>query len=162
MRIVWVVFCAAAALCGCARDPIFYAPPQQFQMPLARDPVTEIRLLTMNEPDVTFSIIDGVPDAGHGFGFKWTLDQAHFRLIAGDLSNSDFFMHYALDSTTFHDRHSVRITIVIKGKRFDSFIESTEGQHEHRRAAGAIKSKNVEALDVSLTIEPPWIAPDGT
>ena len=118
--------------------------------------------MTTNHPEAPFSIIDGVPDAGYGWGFKWTLDHAHFELIAGDLSNSDLFLHYGLDPRTFHDRGPIRITIAINGKTVDTFTEAVVGEHVHRRRADAIKSKEVETLNLSLTVDPAWISPDGS
>jgi len=131
-------------------------------MPSGPDPVTEVRLLTMNHPDAPFSIVDGVLDAGHGWGFKWTLDRAHFQFIAGDLTHTDLFLHYALDPRTFHARGPIRITIAINGKTFDTFIESDVGEHVHRRPADSIKSKDVETLNLSLAVDPAWISPEGT
>jgi hypothetical protein len=116
----------------------------------------------MNHPDASFSIIDGVLDAGHGWGFKWTLDHAHFQLIAGDLTNTDLFLHYGLDPRTFHDRGPIRITIGINGKTFDTFTEAVVGEHVYRRAADSIKSKDVDTLNLSLTVDPAWNGPDGT
>jgi hypothetical protein len=153
--------CAAAILCGCSRTPKSYAPPAQFVMPSGPDPVTEVRLVTTNHPDAPFSIIDGVLDAGYGWGFKWTLDRAHFQFIAGDLTNNDLLLRYGMDPRTLHDRGPVTITIAINGKTFDIFTEGVEGVHEHRRPADAIKSKDIETLNLSLTVDPPWISPDG-
>ena len=130
-------------------------------MPSTPDSSAEIRLITMNHPDAPFSILEGVLDAGNGWGFKWALNHARFQLIAGDLANSDFVIRYAMDPRTLHDRGPVKLTIVIDGKPFDSFVEGVIGEHEHRHPAGDLTSKRVRTLDVSLTVDPPWIAPDG-
>ena len=154
-------FCAALLLCGCSRWPAYYAPPAQFTMPATPDTPVEVRLITMNHPDAPFSIVEGVLDAGHGWGFKWTLNHARFQLIAGDLANTDFVIRYAMDPRTLRDRGPVKITIIIDGKPFDSFVEGVVGEHEHRHPADELTSQSVRTLDVSLTVDPPWVAEDG-
>lgn len=130
-------------------------------MPALTDPVTEVRLITTNDPDAPFSIVDGVLDAGYGWGFKWTLQSAHFRFQVGDVANTDFYVRYALDPRTLHDRGPIRVTVTINGKEFDSFTDGVEGEHVHRRAADSLKGTNIEPLDVLLTVAPPWDSPDG-
>jgi hypothetical protein len=131
-------------------------------MPPGADPVTEVRLVKLNDPDAPFSIVEGVLDAGRGWGFKWTLDHARFELIVGDVKNSDLFLRYSLDPTTLRDRGPVKIMIAVNGKTVDAFTsDSVEGVHEHRRAADSFKPPDVQRLELSLTVEPPWIAPDG-
>lgn len=154
--------CSALLLCGCSRWPAYYAPPAQFILPSTPDPPSEVRLITMSHPDAPFSILEGVSDAGYGWGFKWTLNHARFQLIAGDLANTDFVIRYGLDPRTLHDRGPVKITIAIDVEPFDSFVEGVVGVHEHRHPAGELTSKTVRALDVSLTVDPPWISEDGT
>jgi hypothetical protein len=130
-------------------------------MPATPDTPVEVRLITMNHPDAPFSIVEGVLDAGHGWGFKWTLNHARFQLIARDLTNTDFFIRYAMDPRTLRDRGPVKITIIIDGKPFDSFVEGVVGEHEHRHPADELTSQSVRTLDVSLTVDPPWVAEDG-
>jgi hypothetical protein len=158
---VALLFSALFVLWGCSGSPVYH-PPAQFAMPLAPDPVTEVRLIKMNDPDATFSILDGVLDAGRGWGFKWTLDRARFQLIAGDLSTTDYFVRYSLDPTTFRDRGPVRIMTAINGETFDTFVASELGEHVHRRKADSLKSSEVRTLDLTLTVDPPWISSDGT
>jgi hypothetical protein len=155
-------FCAALLLPGCARWPASYPPPSQFTVPSTPDPPAEVRLITMNHPEAPFSIVEGVPDAGYGWGFKWTLSHARFQLIAGDLANTDFVIRYGMDPRTLHDRGPVTLTITIDGKQFDTFVEGAVGVYEHRHPAGELTSKTVRALNVSLTIDPPWISEDGS
>lgn len=161
MRIARGSLCAALFLCGCSRWPDSYAPPRQFAMPSDPEPPVEVRIITMNHPEAPFSIVEGVRDAGYDWGFKWTLDHARFQLIAGDLTHTDFFLRYAMDPRTLRDRGPVAITITIDGKPFDSFVESIEGVHLHRHSADELTSQSIRVLDVTLTVEPPWISPDG-
>jgi len=161
MRAGGLALCTMLLFFGCSRWPTSYAPPAQFTTPSAPDRPVEVRLITMNHPDAPFSIVDGVLDAGTGWGFKWTLNRARFQLIARDLTKTDFFIRYGMDPRTLRDRGPVTIAIAIDGKPFDSFVEGVVGEHVHRHSADELTSQNVRTLDVSLTVNPPWIAEDG-
>ena len=113
----------------------------------------------MNHADAPFSIIEGVLDAGRPWGFKWTLERARFELIAGDIDKDDLFIRYAVDPRTLHDRGPIRVTIAINGRTIDGLTEGTTGVHEHRHPADGLKSKDVEKLELSLTVDPPWTDP---
>ena len=162
------MYAAAATLCvfllllGCSSNPCTYAPPAQFVMPRTADAIPQVLLVKMNDPETSFNILDGVFDAGHGWGLKWTSNRAHFQLLAGDLGNTDFFMRYALDSMSFRDRGPIRFTVAVDGQVFDTWTEPVLGVHVHRRPATSLQTKGIRTVDLSLTVDPPWISRDGT
>ena len=162
------MYAAAATLCafllllGCSGNPRTYAPPAQFVMPRTTDVTTQVLLVKMNDPETSFNILDGVFDAGHGWGLKWTSNRAHFQLLAGDLGNTDFLMRYALDPMSLRARGRVQFSVTVDGQVFDSWTEAVAGEHVHRRPAAALQSKQAGTVDLSLTVDPPWISRDGT
>lgn len=157
-----LVLCSAFALCACSRGPASYRPPAQFRMPATPESRQVVAFVKLNELNSLLVIQDGVFDAGHGWGFKWTSDRANFRFVTSDLKKTDFYLYYALDPQTFGQRGPVRIAIQIDGKPFDSFVESVAGEHTHRHPADELSSATIRTLDLSLQVDPPWVSSDGT
>jgi len=156
-----VGFCVPLLLCACSRLPTWYAPPEQVTTSSAPDPIQEIRKVTMSDPDSLYSILEGISDAGRS-EYKWTSGRVRLQLVAGGLTNTDFFMHYWLTERTLRDTGPVRITVTIDGQAFDTFVERAAGEHVYKHPAGGIASEEVRPLNVTVTFDPPWIDKDGS
>lgn len=148
----------AACLGGCSHDAPVYEPPPQFTMPSGADPEPEVRLLTLNDLDAKYAVLDGVDGAGSGEERKWTADRALFRFRVRSLAGSDLYMKYSVHDATFAQTGPVRITISVNGRAFDSFVKTAPGNYEYRHRANLIRARPYEPLLVSLAITPPYLA----
>jgi len=157
----WAFLCACLLLCGCYPGTTTYSPPQQFVMPNASDAPADAPLITMHDVTAPYSILEGVLDAGQGWGLKWTRKRSRFRFEVADLTGADLVIRYAMDPATLHDRGPVQVAIDINGKHFQTFTESAPGEHEQRWPADALSSNVIRTLELTLTVDPPWTAPDG-
>ncbi len=153
--VVSVVF-----LTACDRESIPIHPPSQFLMPTGADPEPEVRLLTMGGLDAKFAVLEGVDGAGTGEERKWTADKARFRFRLAGFARQDFYMEYTVHDVTLHQTGPLRITIAVNGTTFDSFVKTAPGGYEYRRAAEAIGVGSYEPFEVSITVDPPYVAPD--
>src|SRR5579859_1048568 len=154
--------CSPLLLCACSRLPTWYAPPAQFTPFTGPAAVAEVRKIVIKDPDATFNVLDGVYEVGREAEFSWTSEHIRLQLVAGDVSNNDFFMHYATVENTLRKTGPVRITITIDGTKFDSFVQGENGVHLYKHPAGSISNNEVRTMNVDVTIDPPWISSDGT
>lgn len=157
-----LAICFTLLLCACLRLATWYAPPAQFTPFTGPAAVVEVRKIVIKDPDAAFNVLDGVYEVGREAEFSWTSEHIRVQLAAGDVANNDFFMHYATVEKTLRKTGPVRITITIGGKTFDSFVQGDDGIHLYKHPAGGISNNEVRTMNVDVTIDPPWIAPDGT
>jgi hypothetical protein len=146
-------------LLGCSVNGPVYAPPAQFVMPTGEDPRPEVRMLKMSEVDALLNVIQGVPAAGRDER-PWTEERATFQFRVRSLENTDFRMQFALEPVTMKQTGLVRITITADGSVFDSFVKTSPGDYEYRRAADRIPVRPYQPLIVTISIDPPYIAPE--
>ena len=154
--------CLPLLVCACSRLPTVYAPPAQFTPYSGPAAVAEVRKIVIKDPDAAFNVLDGVYEVGREAEFSWTSEHIRVQLVAGDVSNDDFFMHYATVEKTLRKTGPVRITITIDGKEFDSFVQGEDDVHLYKHPADSISNNLVRTMNVDVTIDPPWISPDGT
>ena len=118
-----------------------------------------MRMLRMSDPQAAYSVISGVLDVGNPNGdYKWTTDCAQIEFMVGDVSHSHLYMHYIANGDTLRETGPLNISIDINGKPFDSFVQSKDGEHEYRHAAGAISGQPGKTLLVTVRISPPFVA----
>jgi len=151
---------AACILTSCDRDVAGVHPTEQFVMPQGADPQPEVRLLTMGSLDAKLNVLAGVDGAGAGEERKWTTDKIRFRFQLSSFAGRDFYMQYSVHDVTFRQTGPVRITIALNGATFDSFVKTAPDDYEYKHAADQIALPPNQPFEVTLTIDPPYIAPD--
>jgi hypothetical protein len=156
----WIVIVSAAALSACGRGVSSVHPPDQFAMPGGLDPQPEVRLITMNGIDAKLAVLAGVDGAGTGEERKWTADKARFRFRVGSFGHRDFYMRYSVHPVTFQQTGPVRLSIAVNGVAFDSFRKDAPGDFEYRRAADDIGIPPYQPFEISIAVDPPYVAPD--
>ena len=127
-------------------------------MPEGLDPRPEVRMFKLGDADALLNVIQGVPAAGRDER-PWTEERATFQFRVRSLENCDFRMQFTLEPVTMKQTGPVRITITAGGSVFDSFVKTSPGDYEYRRAADRIPVRPYQPLIVTVNIDPPYIIP---
>jgi hypothetical protein len=113
----------------------------------------------MGDPDVPEHVVADV-HAEPGGLIAWTGRTPTFRFRIGSANKLVLAMRYGVNDRTFRDTGPVTLTIKVNGQQIDRFRKDAPGGYLYEHAVPPALIHADAELNVSIEVDPVWMAPD--
>lgn len=150
----WAVVAGWVVLCACRGD-VAVSPPREPRTQL--DPAALGPFVRMNQINAERYFVSGIYQLEDN-AWRWCGGKAELRLRLGQLENLKFVMKHAVPVQVISRAKTVRMRILLNGKRWEEMVYEKDGIYEIEKPAPVKllrpNAENVITIEVDKPLPP--------
>jgi hypothetical protein len=150
-------------LLGCAREPKWYAVPQQRPGLAAAEEGALGAYVIMNAPNADAHLLGGVSHYLEGGAWRWVGERARLRFFLESNRNQKLSIDFSITEFTFKETGPVTLSFLINGHPFDTVRYDSPGDKRYWKDVPEALLRAGADNVVSIGSSPVWTSrEDGT